>query len=63
MKKEKEIEIIELDEFHEVACPACGNPQKKVKKKKETQHLKFECECGQKFSLTFPGDDWPDILR
>lgn len=57
MKKEND-----SAEFHEIRCPRCGRPQSRVKKKKKTEHVKFECECSQKFSLTFPGSDFPNVL-
>jgi len=45
-------------DFHEVLCPHCGEFHSRVKKKKHTKKVAFECKrCTGRWTLTFPGID------
>jgi len=56
-KSESQIQVREGEKVHEIHCPRCNRFIKKIKKKKHTERLEFECSCTQRFSLVFPGID------
>ena len=61
IRKRGKSQVQKTELCHEVYCPACGQFVEKVKKKKLTEKLFFECsKCTAKFKIVFPGTDESD---